>query len=59
MSSKSVNSDFGILATEKEAMLALPFMDGTPNLSGIFGHGPVFLKWVHDLFLYYWDQAKR
>lgn len=53
------NFDFGILAAEKEAMLALPFMDGTPNPSGFFGHGPVFLKWVHDLFLYYWDQAKR
>ena len=51
--------DFGILATEKEAMLALPFMDGTPNTSGFFGHDPAFSKWVHDLFLHYWDQAKR
>ena len=51
--------DFGILAAEKEAMLALPFMDGTPNPSGFFGHDPAFLKWVHDLFLCYWDQAKR
>jgi predicted transcriptional regulator len=51
--------DFGILATEKEAMLALPFMNGTPNPSGIFGNGPAFLKWVNDLILYYWDQAKR
>lgn len=53
------NFDFGILAAEKEAMLALPFMDGTPNPSGFFGHDPLFLKWVHDLFLCYWDQAKR
>lgn len=53
------NFDFGILAAEKEAMLALPFMDGTPNPSGFFGHDPAFLNWVHDLFLYYWDQAKR
>lgn len=51
--------DFGILATEKEAMLGLPLMDGTPNPSGFFGHDSVFLKWVHDLFLYYWDQAKK
>ena len=50
--------DFGILATEKEAMLALPFLDGTPNPSGFFGHDPAFLKWVHDLFLCYWEQAK-
>jgi predicted transcriptional regulator len=53
------NFDFGILAAEKEAMLALPFMDGTPNPSGFFGHDSAFLKWVHDLFLYYWDQAKK
>jgi predicted transcriptional regulator len=51
--------DFGILAAENEAMLALPFMDGTPNPSGFFGHDPAFLKWVHDLFLYHWDQARR
>ncbi len=51
--------DFGVLATEKEAMFGLPFMDGTPNPSGVFGHDPLFLSWVHDLFLYYWDQAKR
>jgi hypothetical protein len=25
----------------------------------IFGHDPLFLKWVHELFLYYWDSAKR
>ena len=39
--------------------LALPFMDGMSSPSGFFGHDPVFLRWVHDLFLYYWDQAKR
>ncbi len=50
---------FGILGTEKEAMLGLPFMDGTPNPSGFFGHDPAFLKWVHDLFLHYWDQGKK
>ncbi len=53
------NFDFGVLASEKEAMIGLPFMDGTPNPSGIFGHDSVFLKWVHDLFLYYWDPRKK
>jgi len=51
--------DFGILATEKEAMVALPFLDGTPNPSGFLGQNPAFSKWVHDLFLCHWDQAKR
>ncbi|HLN89405.1 MAG TPA: hypothetical protein VK253_05005 [Candidatus Binatia bacterium] len=51
--------DFGILAAEKEVMLALPFMDGTPNPSGFFGRDSLSLKWVHDLFLYYWDQGKK
>ncbi len=51
--------DFGILASEKEVMLGLPFMDGTPNPSGFFGRDPLSLKWVHDLFLYYWEQGKK
>jgi len=51
--------DFGILAAEKEVMLALPFMDETPNPSGFFGRDPLSLKWIHDLFLYYWDQGKK
>lgn len=51
--------DFGILVAEKEAMLALPFMDGKPNPSGFFGHDSAFLNWVNDLFLYYWNLAKK
>jgi predicted transcriptional regulator len=48
-----------ILLTEKEAMVCLRFIGGRMDFAGFFGNDPMFLNWVKDLFLYYWDKAKR
>jgi len=48
-----------ILLTEKEAVLCLRFIGGRMDFAGFFGNDPMFLNWVKDLFLYYWDKGKR
>ena len=45
--------------TEKEAALCLRFLDGRVDYAGFIGNDPIFLNWVKDLFLYYWDKGKR
>jgi predicted transcriptional regulator len=29
------------------------------DYAGFFGKHPDFINWVKDLFLYYWEKAKR
>jgi len=45
--------------TEKEAYVALLSTDGKLDYAGFSGDDPSFMKWANDLFLYYWEQAKR
>lgn len=47
-----------IMTTEKEATLSFPRKDGNLDFPTFFGNDSLFLKWVEDLFLYYWEQAK-
>ncbi len=47
-----------IIATEKEATISLPFLNGQMYHAAFFGNDEQFLKWVNDLFLYYWNQGK-
>src|SRR3989304_5562883 len=48
-----------ILLTEKEALICLRFNGGRMDFAGFFGNDPLFLNWVKDLFLYYWEKGKR
>lgn len=49
----------GLLSiTEKEGFFALLSKDGKLSSSGFFGSDPQFMKWVNDVFLYYWDKTK-
>ena len=48
-----------VLITEKEAGICLFLLNGETGRSALFGSDPLFLKWVNDLFIYYWDQGKR
>lgn len=51
---------FGILVvTEKEGGISLPLVNGRADYSGLIGKDPAFLKWISDLFLYYWEKGKR
>jgi predicted transcriptional regulator len=45
--------------TEKEALIALLSMDGKLTHSCFIGNNPSFIKWANDVYIYYWDKAKR
>ncbi len=48
-----------IALTEKGAALCFHLVGGRADYAGFFGSDPLFLNWVKDLFLYYWDKGKR
>ena len=48
-----------IALTEKEAAICFRLVGGRTDYAGFFGKDPIFLNWVKDLFLYYWDKGKR
>jgi len=45
--------------TEKEAAMCFHLVGGRTDYAGFYGKDPIFLNWVKDLFLYYWDKGKR
>jgi predicted transcriptional regulator len=45
--------------TEKEAVIYFRLIGGRADYAGLLGKDPIFLSWVKDLFLYYWDKGKR
>lgn len=47
-----------MIISEKEASVSFPRLDGNVDYPSFFGTDSTFLKWVNDLFLYYWEQAK-
>ncbi len=47
-----------ILMTEKEASICIPLSGQQMDVATFFGKDPSFMKWVNDLYLYYWEQAK-
>ena len=48
-----------IALTEKEAVICFRFIGGRTDYAGFSGKDLLFLNWVKDLFLYYWDKGKR
>ena len=48
-----------IALTEKEAATCFRLVGGRMNYAVFYGKDPIFLNWVKDLFLYYWDKGKR
>ena len=47
-----------IALTEKEAAICFHLVGGRTDYAGFFGSDSIFLNWVKDLFLYYWDKGK-
>ena len=45
--------------TEEGAAVCFCLVGGRTDYAGFSGKDPVFLNWVKDLFLYYWDKGKR
>jgi predicted transcriptional regulator len=50
---------FNVAMSEKEAGISFQFADGRVDYASFVGKDPVFLNWVRDLFLYYWDKGNR
>jgi predicted transcriptional regulator len=45
--------------TEKEGFFALLTTDGKLSSSGFFGNDPQFMRWVNDVFLFYWERTNN
>jgi predicted transcriptional regulator len=48
-----------VVLTEKYAAICFRQIGGRIDYAGFSGNDPAFHNWVKDLFLYYWDKAKR
>ena len=48
-----------IALTEKEAAVTFPFVEGRMDYIGFTGKDLAFHGWAKDLFLYFWERAKR
>ena len=50
---------FNVAMSEKEAGISFQLSDGRADYVSFVGKDPVFVNWVKDLFLYYWDKGNR
>ncbi len=50
---------FNVVMSEKEAGISFQFLDGRVDYVSFIGRDPVFLNWVKEVFLYYWDKGNR
>jgi predicted transcriptional regulator len=48
-----------VMVTEKEAAVGFRCVSGRLDYSGFVGKDSAFRIWAKDLFLYYWDSAKK
>jgi predicted transcriptional regulator len=48
-----------IVLTEKEAGISFRLIGGRADYAGFLGKDPIFINWVKDLFLYYWEKGTR
>lgn len=60
LESRTLSDVPAILAlTEKEGGVSFRFVGGRADYAGFYSKDPIFLNWVRDLFLYYWNKGKR
>lgn len=50
--------NLAVIASDKEAVLGLPYLNGRMDYAQFFSKDSSFIKWCKDIFLYYWDRAK-
>lgn len=55
----SENVPVTLIVSERIAGVRFPSIDGRQDYALFYGDDPAFLRWTHDLFLYYWDRAKK
>ena len=46
------------IASEKEAVFGLPYLNGRMDYAQFFSEDTNFIKWCKDLFKYFWDRSK-
>ena len=46
-----------VVLSEKAGMIFFRFTGGRLDYAGFYGEDPVFLNWLHELFLYYWEKG--
>lgn len=52
------NIPVAIIVTEKEASICLPHLDGEMVTHAFFGSDSTFIKWVKELYQYFWGGAE-
>jgi predicted transcriptional regulator len=55
----SENIPATMVVTERVAGVSFLSIDGRADYVLFYGQDPNFMKWAHDLFLYYWERGKR
>jgi predicted transcriptional regulator len=50
---------FNVAMNEKEAGISFQFADGRVDYVSFVGVDPVFVNWVKEVFLYYWEKGNR
>jgi len=53
------NLPFNVAMNEKEAGISFQFVDGRVDYVSFVGKDSVFLNWVKELFLSYWEKGDR
>lgn len=46
------------IASDKEAVFGLPYLNGRMDYAQFFSKDPRFIKWCKDLCAYFWDRGK-
>jgi predicted transcriptional regulator len=46
------------IASDKEAVFGLPYLNGRMDYAQFFSKDPKFIKWCKDLFVYFWERGK-
>jgi predicted transcriptional regulator len=55
----SENIPATLVLTESAGGVSFLSNDGRPDYALFYGHDSEFLRWSHDLFLYFWDRGKK
>lgn len=52
------NLNVSVIASDKEAVFGLPYLNGRMDYAQFFSKDPSFIKWCKDLFVFFWDRSK-
>jgi predicted transcriptional regulator len=50
---------FNVVMSEKEAGISFQYADGRVDYVSFLGKDPIFLGWVKEVFMYFWEKGSR